>query len=248
MICNGRVGLLHGCVWTHPQDNLASQGLIFREWRVGEKAGRSLWPPSACWMRWWCGEEGSRAAPPVCTKTTFYATLILCCTSELQTLEHNSNRFWKLQCSATTFIFLLILEIGHVTTFLTTYCMDPDRYNHPYLVFLYFLVKLSDIFFLGYMQRTLTWTLKQCPIIHQLYVPSLFFSDFSDILSSETSKFPFLDMYPGPWKHSLTILTTFPIFIAIFHWEMQMFPYLEMHTGPWTSQQSPIFFSFFFLF
>ena len=32
------------------------------------------------------------------------------------TLEHNSNRFRKLQCRATTFIFLLFLDIGHVTT------------------------------------------------------------------------------------------------------------------------------------
>jgi len=79
------------------------------------------------------------------------------------TLEHNSIRFWKLQCSATTFVFLLFLEIGHVTTLLTTHCMDPDRYNHPYLVFLHLLIKLSDIFFLGYMYRTLTWTLKAVP-------------------------------------------------------------------------------------
>jgi len=41
--------------------------------------------------------------------------------------------------------------------------------------------------------------------INYMYHP-YFFSDFSDILSSEISKIPFLDMYPGPWKHPLTIL------------------------------------------
>jgi len=131
------------------------------------------------------------------------------------TLKPNSNRSWKLQCSATTFVFLLFLEICHVTTLLTTHCMDPDRYNHPYLVFLHLLVKLSDIFFLGYMHRTLTWTLEAVPslYINYMYHP-YFFSNCSDILSSQTSKFPFLDMYPGPWKHPLTILTTFPIFCS----------------------------------
>ena len=45
----------------------------------------------------------------------------------------------------------------------TTHCMDPVRWNHSYLVFLHFLVKLSEIFFLGYIHRTLTWTLKAMP-------------------------------------------------------------------------------------
>ena len=37
------------------------------------------------------------------------------------TLEHNSNRFWKLQCRATTFAFVPFLAIGHVTTLLLTH-------------------------------------------------------------------------------------------------------------------------------
>ena len=37
------------------------------------------------------------------------------------TLEHNLNRFWKLQCRATTFVFVPFLAIGHVTTLLLTH-------------------------------------------------------------------------------------------------------------------------------
>ena len=44
------------------------------------------------------------------------------------TLEHNLNRFWKLQCRATTFVFVLFLAIGHVTTLLLTHWMDPISY------------------------------------------------------------------------------------------------------------------------
>jgi hypothetical protein len=33
--------------------------------------------------------------------------------------------------------------------------MNPDKQNHLYLVFLHILVKLHQISFLGYMQRTL---------------------------------------------------------------------------------------------
>ena len=45
------------------------------------------------------------------------------------TLGHNSNRFWKLQCKASTFVFLTILGNGsdHVTIILTCHWMDPDR-------------------------------------------------------------------------------------------------------------------------
>ena len=57
------------------------------------------------------------------------------------TLEHNLNRFWKLQFRATTFSSDLFLEFGHVTTLPITYWLDPDRYNHHYLLFLQFLVR-----------------------------------------------------------------------------------------------------------
>jgi len=99
---------------------------------------------------------------------------------------------------------------------------------------------------------------KQCPIIHWLYVPWLFFfSDFSDIFSSETSKFPFFGHVPWTLKTSpnnTDHLSYFLIyFIAIFHQEMQMFPYLEMHIGPWLNPPNiitnhPLFFSIFSLF
>ena len=75
---------------------------------------------------------------------------------------------------------------------------------------------------------------------HTAYILSIFFSFFCNFLF-ETLKLPFLDFFPGPWKHHLTILTTIPIFwyfffgyfIAVLHLEMQIFPYLEMYTGPW---------------
>ena len=44
------------------------------------------------------------------------------------TLEHNLNRFRKLQCRATTFVFVPFLAIGHVTTLLLTHWMDPISY------------------------------------------------------------------------------------------------------------------------
>ena len=44
------------------------------------------------------------------------------------TLEHNWNRFWKLQCRATTFVFVPFLAIGHVTTLLLTHWVDPISY------------------------------------------------------------------------------------------------------------------------
>ena len=45
-ICDGRVGPSRGCAWTHPEDNLASQGLIFGSGGWVKKGGRSLWAPS----------------------------------------------------------------------------------------------------------------------------------------------------------------------------------------------------------
>jgi len=169
------------------------------------------------------------------------------------TLEHNSNRFWKLQCSATTFLYILVLEIGHVTTLLTTHCMDPDRYNHPYLVFLHLSVKLSDIFFLGYMHRTLTWTLKAVPHYTSIICTIPIFSDFFWYSFIRNIQISFFGHVPWTLKTSpnnTDHLSYFLIyFIAIFHQEMQMFPYLEMHTGPWTPNiitNNPLFFSPFF--
>ena len=46
MICDGWVGSPHGCVWSYPEDNLASQGVIFRS-KGWVKKARSLWAPSA---------------------------------------------------------------------------------------------------------------------------------------------------------------------------------------------------------
>ena len=133
------------------------------------------------------------------------------------TLKHNSNWFWKLQCNATIFpFFLLFLEIGHVTTLPTTHCRDPDRYDHSYLVFFTFWSK--QVIFPFWSICTGPWhgPWKQCPIIHQLYVPSIFFLPFLDISSSETSKLPFLDMYPGPWKYPLKYWPPF-LFFDLFY-------------------------------
>ena len=70
-ICDGWVGPSRGCAWTHPEDNLASQGLIFGSGGWVKKEGRSLWAPSVNRTRWWFEEKPARAAPPVRTKTTF---------------------------------------------------------------------------------------------------------------------------------------------------------------------------------
>ena len=120
------------------------------------------------------------------------------------------------------------------------HCMDPDRYNHPYLVFLHLLVKLSDIFFLGYMHRTLTWTLKAVPHYTLIIctIPMFFwFFWYCFIGNIQISFFGHL-----PW----TLKTPPNNTDHLSYQEMQMFPYLEMHTGPWTPQchhqQSPIFF------
>ena len=63
------------------------------------------------------------------------------------TLEHNLNRFWKVQFRATTFISDLFLEFGHVTALPITYWWDPDGYNYHYLLFLHFLVRNHPCFF-----------------------------------------------------------------------------------------------------
>jgi hypothetical protein len=61
------------------------------------------------------------------------------------------------------FRFCPFLVIGHVTMVQISHWMDPDRYNHLYLVFLHFLVQPDEISFLRHMQMTLTWTLKVLP-------------------------------------------------------------------------------------
>ena len=133
------------------------------------------------------------------------------------TLEHNANRFWKLQCSATTFVFILFLEIGHVTTLLTTHCMDPDRYNHLYLVFLH----LSVIFyFWGICTGPWHEPCQQCPIIHWLYVPSLFsfwFFWYSFIRNIQISFFGHVPWTLKTSPNNTDHLSSFLIyFIAIF--------------------------------
>ena len=47
-----QVGSLCGCVWSYPEENLASQGVIFGSRGWLKNAGRSLWAPSASQMRW----------------------------------------------------------------------------------------------------------------------------------------------------------------------------------------------------
>ena len=75
------------------------------------------------------------------------------------TLEHDFNRFWKLQFRATTFIYDLFLEFGHVTTHPITYWLDPNRYNHLIFFFLTFGAKTTDISFFGH----LPWNLNASP-------------------------------------------------------------------------------------
>ena len=86
---------------------------------------------------------------------------------------------------------------------------------------------------------------------------------FSSLFGQKLTIFPFLGIYPRPWMHHPTILTTTPIFfwfspyfIPVFHLEMKMFPYLEMPIGSWKQCPSSIitnlslffFFCFFFLY
>ena len=134
--------------------------------------------------------------------------------------EHCGTYFKQIQeatLQGYNFHFLLFLDIGHVTNNPTTHYMNPDRYNHSHLVFLHFLVKLSEISFLGYMHRTLTWTLKAMPhCTYMICSIPIFFLIFLIFFSFETPEFPFLDIYPGLCKHQPTILITIPIFFIIF--------------------------------
>ena len=121
------------------------------------------------------------------------------------TSEHNSTRFRKLQCRATTFVF------GNWS------CDQPpsDLLDGPWWVKSSFscfsspFIKLDPISFLG---RTMTWTLKAVLDGRYNYMchPYLF-DDFSAIFYW-TAKFPFLDIFFGPWNHHPTMLITILIF------------------------------------
>ena len=89
------------------------------------------------------------------------------------TLQHNLDRFWKLQFRATTFIFDLFLEFGHVTTLLI-----------DIIIIIFFLFtfgsETTDISFFGH----LVWTLNASPnnADHHSYfflIFSLFYTCFS---------------------------------------------------------------------
>ena len=131
------------------------------------------------------------------------------------TLEHDVNRFWKLQFRATTFVCDLFLECGHVTTLPITYWLDPDRYNHRYLLFSHFWVKNYWYF--------LFWTSTLDPecITQQYWPPLLFFFWFSPyfmpVFHLEMQMFPYLEMYIGPWKQCPPSIITNPsLFFSVF--------------------------------
>jgi hypothetical protein len=67
--------------------------------------------------------------------------------------EHFTTKF-QLILEATVqgynFRFGPFLVIGHVTIIQISHTTDPYRYNHPYVVFLYFLVKQRDFHFRMY--------------------------------------------------------------------------------------------------
>ena len=96
------------------------------------------------------------------------------------------------------------------------------------------------------------WPPSQSPIgwtLIGIIIIIFFFLTFG----SKLPIFPFLDIYPGPWMHHPTILTTTPIFFWFFPYFMPVF-HREMHIGPW--KQCPpsittnpsLFFSDFFLY
>ena len=137
-----------------------------------------------------------------------------------------------------------------MTNLPATYCMDPDRYNHSYPIFLYLLVKLSEISFLGYMSKTLTWTLKATP--HCTYIictiPILFVIPLILFFIWNTWHSFFRHL---PWTLPIPANNTdhhscffffswfFLYFFSIFYPELQMFLYLDMHTGPWKHPLTP---------
>ena len=109
--------------------------------------------------------------------------------------EHFGTYFKQIQEATVqgyNFHFLRFLDIGHVTNNPTAHYMNPDRYNHSHLVFLHYLVKLSEISFLGYMHRTLTWILKAMPhCTYMICIPIFFliFMIFFFISNTQISSF-----------------------------------------------------------
>ena len=131
-----------------------------------------------CWNHLiWCCFHGEN-----CKKQKKTRCFSKCSTSYLHnrsTLEHHSNRFWKLQCRATTFVFLPFWEIGHVTTLPMTHQMDPDIYHDFCFGFFHFLVIFNNIsFFWVYSMDPdgSTW--------HSIYHFYLFIFDFLAILTA----------------------------------------------------------------
>ena len=106
----------------------------------------------------WCCSHGEKCKKQ--KKTRRFSKSFTSYLHIRSTSEHNSTRFGKLQCRATSFIFWPFLVIGHVTTLSMTYWMDPDRQTHPCVVVLHFFIKLDPFPLLG---RTMTWTLKAVP-------------------------------------------------------------------------------------
>ena len=156
------------------------------------------------------------------------------------TLEHNSNWFGKLQSSATTFVFWPFLVIGHVTIIPTPYQMDPDRYNHPYLVFLHFLVKPDEVSFLGYMQRTLTWTLKAVPhCVYTVYTIPIFFWLFVIFLPFFHQKHPIFLFWTStldPDNSTQQYWPSSPFFSDFFHilWLFFIWKHKSFHIWKYT--------------
>ena len=135
-----------------------------------------------------------------------------------------------------------------------TYWLDPDRYNHLYVLFLHFLVRNHQYFPF--------WTSTPGPWMHHPTIlartPNFF--PIIPVFHLEMQMFPYLEMHVGPWKQyppsiitnpSLFFFWFFLYFIAIFHPEKHCFPYLEVCTGPWNNthpswESSLHFFSNFF--
>ena len=145
------------------------------------------------------------------------------------TLEHDLNRFWKLQFRATTFVFDLFLEFGHVTT-----PQSPIGWTLIGIIiiiffFLTFRSKTTHISFFGH----LPWTLNASPnnTDHHSYfflIFPLFYACFSS-RNANVSIFGnahwTLKTVPSQHHHqSIPDFSWFFLyFIAIFHPEKHFF-------------------------
>ena len=156
------------------------------------------------------------------------------------TLEHDVNRFSKLQFRATTFVFDLFLEFGHVTTLPITYWLDPDSYNHHYLLFPHFWVKNYRYF--------LFWTSTLDPeCITQQYWPPLliffwFFLYFMPVVHLEMQMFPYLEVHIGPWNQCPpSIITNLSLIFSIFycHFSSRKACFSIFGSVHWTLKQYP---------